>query len=109
MSWYSDLLREETTYWKPPGRDGLGGYVWGSPIFYKGKWQSVNNLVYDPSGAAIVSNTVVYIHLPVHPGGYLYKGTDASSPPDTARQIISVNSVNSLVEQSITVYKAFLR
>lgn len=109
MSWFSSLLREAATYWSAPARDGRGGYIWSSPVSRSSKWEDVNTLVYGPNGASEVSSTVVYLFNAVEVGGYLYEGTFSGEPPLDSRQIISVRTVKSLVEQKTVVYKAFLR
>jgi len=109
MSWYSELLRETATYWTPPLRDGSGGYIWSAPFTMLSKWEAVSNLVYASDGSHIVSGTVVYLSSVIEPGGYLYEGSALLSPPDEARQIISIDTVKSLREQTIICYKAFLR
>jgi len=109
MSWYSDLLRETATYWSPPSRDGYGGYVWSSPSTILSKWEEVSNLIYASDGSHIVSSTVVYLSIDVVIGGYLYAGSTLLSPPEAARQIISIDTIKSLREQTIICYKAFLR
>ena len=109
MSWYTDLLKEPAMYWEPPDRDGLGGYVWGSPSSLNSKWEDTKNLVYSSTGASIVSNTVVYVSSLVKVGGYLHAGSPLNDPTQEARQIISVDFVKSLKKQETVVYKAFLR
>jgi hypothetical protein len=110
MDWYVSLLREDVTYWNPPTRDGYGGYTWGSPTALKGKWEDGESLIYAADGSYTVASTNVWVGVPLEEGGYLFNGsTVVSEPPEGAKQVMSMDSINSLAGSGVVYYKAFLR
>lgn len=103
------MLREPSLYWGPPVRSGLGGYTWNVVESFKGKWQHNGEMVYNATGAQVVSSGEVYTPMAVVKGGYLVEGVlPEGDPPPEAKQILLVDVIRSLSNSSVVYYKAYL-
>jgi hypothetical protein len=131
MNWFDNRLDQTALYWAPPKRDGYGDYKWGFPDEVKSRWKdSGRSIRYDKNGAEVVSSSIVWVnnkYLIV--GGYLIKGDlysieQLDIPPleeaydmedgkviaeAYARQIIDVESVQSVYSSSIVMTKVWLK
>ena len=72
MHWLKRNLKEKIVYWRPPTRDGFGGFSWSSPLQIEGKWEDRASNIFDPSGKEVVSNAIVWVDLNLEIGGYLW-------------------------------------
>lgn len=131
MNWFDNRLTQDALYWAPPERDGYGDYKWGFPDEIKSRWKdSGRSIRYDKNGAEVVSSSIVWVsnkYLLV--GGYLMPGNiysieNLDEPPieeaydvedgkviasTYARQIIDVESVQSVYTRSISMTKVWLK
>ena len=110
MSWYTSLLREDVTFWLPPVRDGEGGYTWSPPTQLKGRWEDAESLIYAQDGSYTVSSATVWVGTSIAEGSYLYRGIyNETQPPDEAKQVMTVDVMNSLPLGDVGYYKVYLR
>ena len=110
MDWYVGLLREQVTYWNPPTRDGYGGYTWAAPTALQGKWEDGETLMYSADGSHTVASTKVWVGVQLEEGGYLFNGSTVDpEPPGAAKQIISMDRINSLAGSGVVYYKVLLK
>jgi len=128
--WVNRLLDEDAVYWKPPIRDGLGGYSkWRYPEQIRSRWQYSKGpkIEYDTAGGSVISaRTLVWIDREIEIGSYLYKGkiedlqTIFHPDPDfdvdyletdevyeLASQVVSVENVRSIPSKNY-LYKVYL-
>lgn len=131
MNWFENRLIQDALYWEPPERDGFGNYKWGYPFEFKSRWKdSGRSIRYDKSGAEVVSSSIVWINTKdVLVGGYLMLGNlysieKLNTPPleeyyvieegkklsqQYARQIIDVETINSVYSASVYTTKVWLK
>lgn len=72
---FLNQLDTPTLYWKPPGRDGVGGYLWDHPEEIMTRWDFKSSLIYNESGGETESNAIVWTNKDIELGSYLWKGT----------------------------------
>lgn len=89
-SWVSRSLDQRSVYWKPPKRDGFGGYIWTPPFEIASRWEDRYSNVFDVSGVEVVSRAVVWVDEELEVGGYLWLGALVSTSNDYSPPIDSV-------------------
>ena len=131
MNWFGNRLVQSALYWEPPDRDGYGNYKWGSPFELRSRWKDSGRAIrYDKTGSEVVSSSVVWVDTKtILVGGYLMLGDLYSierltSPPleeyyvieegkklsqEYARQIIDVESINSVYSLNVYTTKVWLK
>lgn len=121
MMWFTKFLDENTIYWAPPTKSGLGtGYIWPEPVDILARWQYNNrqrgsdSRFYSAEGTSLMRKITVWASQELEPDGYLKLGLVDDLPPgfepnettdairiDTTEKVRSLNFNNIL-------YKAYL-
>jgi hypothetical protein len=131
MNWVNNRLSTKALYWPPPQKDGYGGNIWAYPDEINSRWKdSGRSIVYDKTGAEVVSNTIVWIEdLYLLVGGYIMRGDlyslhDLSEPPieeaydiadglvvsqEYARQIVDIERITSIYNKRMSLTKLWLK
>lgn len=108
ITWDMD---QTATYWAPGALSETGRPAASAPVAINCRWQNKVELVRDPSGREVVSNSIVYPDQELSPEGWLSLGDDTSSlDPQTvsgARQIIASGSSPDLDSDDV-LYKVWL-
>ena len=102
----------DVTHWATTGSDGFGGFTFGTPVLYKGRWEDTAVQFRTTKGEEETSNTVVYLPEAVDIGDYLAQGDQtASSNPTVAGvggyRVRQRHSTTDLRNLSV-LHKAFL-
>ncbi len=73
-------MNEDITHWPVTGSDGFGGFIFGTPVLLKGRWEEKAELYRDNENEEHVSQSVVYTSDEVDVGDYLALGDHATVP-----------------------------
>ncbi len=74
MSISSRNLHEDTTHWPYTGPDTYGGFVFGTAVLFKGRWEGADKLSEESTTREELSDAVVYVPVDVQIGDYLAEG-----------------------------------
>ena len=74
MSMLTRNLKQTITHW-PANDDGLGGYVYATPVVMKGRWEDKAELFRNAAGEEVTSDAIVYLEQAVAVGDFLYLGS----------------------------------
>lgn len=80
MSYFSDYMTQQITYWEPGTNDGIGGLDFSSAArsLLIGRWQDDAVLFRDANGQEVTSQAIVYLPASVRLRGYLMIGDQTS-------------------------------
>lgn len=67
-------LTEDLVYWPRPRSDGRGGYVTGDPEAIKGRWNDVEERIFDDTGEEVAVKAKVEVGVDIDEGGFLFRG-----------------------------------
>ena len=81
---------QTATYWYPTGGGSWGEPTWSDPQILSVRWQDKQQLIRDKEGREVVSEAVVYTHIPIVQEGRLQKGAHTGTPDD-AREVKAVS------------------
>jgi hypothetical protein len=77
-------MHDDVTHWANAGSDGFGGFTFGTPVTFKGRWEDKNILFLTASGEEETSNAIVYVPQAVDIGDYLGFGDLTADADPTA-------------------------
>ncbi|KKM27946.1 hypothetical protein LCGC14_1569620 [marine sediment metagenome] len=77
-------MHDNVTHWPNAGSDGFGGFTYGAPVTFKGRWEDKNVLFLTLAGEEETSNAVVYVPQAVAIGDYLGQGDLTADADPTA-------------------------
>lgn len=67
-------MHQDVTHWPNTGSDGFGGFVFGTPVKFKARWEDKNVLFLNIEGEEEVSNAIAYTPTQIPVGDYLAEG-----------------------------------
>ncbi len=74
MASFTRHMRQDVTYWPVTGTDGFGGFLYGTPVLLKGRWEDKAELYRNAANEEVVSSSVVYLSVDVDVGDILAEG-----------------------------------
>ncbi|NLN25337.1 MAG: hypothetical protein GX163_06760 [Bacteroidetes bacterium] len=81
MSWYTNLLKQDATYWPLTARDAYGNDSYGEPQQIKCRWEDIQELIITADGEEKRSNSYVFVNIDLTNKGYLYLGISEDADP----------------------------
>ena len=90
-------LKQAITRWTV-STDGFGGFTFGIPETFHGRWEDRNTTFRDNQGNEVVSNATVYLEKDVEVGDYLYCGESADADPTKigGKRVMQFNKITNL-------------
>lgn len=73
-------MHHDITHWPVTGSDGFGGFVFGSPVLYKGRWEDKVEIFLDTNGEEVVSQAIVYMADDTDVGDWIVLGDQVTIP-----------------------------
>lgn len=77
-------MHDDVTHWPVTGSDGFGGFLFGTPVKIKARWEDKNVLFLGTNGEEETSNAIVYVPAAVPIGDYLGLGDLVATPDPTS-------------------------
>ena len=105
MSWTTDNLREDITYWEIAGVDNFGDPSFSAPVTLKAKWEDRTELFIDADGRETRSRSVVYVDTDLVIGGYLFRGTSSASDPLTVNNTFLIKDYRKISDFENTTHE----
>ena len=101
-------LKQDITSWTVTD-DGYGGWTYGTPVTFKGRWEDRQTTFRDAEGEEVVSNAIVYLIQDVAIGDFLFEGETVAADPTTvgAQRVRQFNKIPNLRKTEMQ-RKAFL-
>jgi hypothetical protein len=90
LTWTTENLKEDGTYWAQSGVDSSGDPSFTAPVFVKCKWEERTELFVGPDGREQRSRAVVFLDTDVIIGGYLFLGKSTTADPLTVSDAILI-------------------
>lgn len=103
-------FKHDVTHWSVTGSDGFGGFTFGAPIFYKGRWEDTAVQFRTTKGEEETSNAVVYLPIAVDIGDYVAQGdqTTITNPTTIDAQRVRQRHSTTDIRDLSVLHKAFL-
>lgn len=115
MSFYTDNMKQEATYFAPGANNGLGQLDFSgvTPVLIKCRWQNDAVLFRDTQGQQVTSSAIVYPDQAVSVGGYLVQGDETGAGPLDPRGIAGAYEIRQVasspsLDGTVSLIKAFL-
>ena len=79
-------LKHTITHWPVTGSDGYGGFTFGAPTVFIGRWEDRAEQYKDDMNEEHISRAIIYMSGDVNVGDYLANGNycNIAQPTDTA-------------------------
>lgn len=104
-------LKHDVTHWPLTGSDGYGGFLYGTPVKVKGRWEEKAVLFVTPGNEEVVSQAIVYLATDITEGDYLGQGDlTATADPTTLQGTYRIRQRHKTTDlrNLIALRKAFL-
>lgn len=105
MTWTTENLNEEITYWSISGRDNSGDPTFASPVSVMAKWEERTELFINVEGREERSRSVVYVDTDVVKGGYLFQGISSATDPLSVNNAFLIKDFRKIGNFENTVFE----
>ena len=84
MTFATRHMKEDVTHWPVTGSDGFGGFIFGTPVLLRGRWEEKADLFKTNENEEMVSSAIVYLSEGVEVGDYLGYGDSIATADPTS-------------------------
>jgi len=87
MTGLARKLKQDVTRWPLTGSDGFGGFTFGSPVKFKGRWEDKAELFLNLDNEEEVSNAICYLAGDITVGDYFALGDHTATAVPTTLDV----------------------